>query len=195
MVGVTRSHHRRFAYDKDRHYPSSSRRWRSCHRRSCGRHRRCCSGAQLYDEHGNDPVHQQHSNHAVCHDHNTVDHHDAQDADATAGIRRSPMPEHGQQVRFGLQFGLWVEFGLGLRRRSSGRRYHRVVMKAHCGLPVVRMAMRIEPPGRVSSGRRSVVHAARVSASAVASGAGATASGVSEPWIGRTLSVPIPSAA
>lgn len=128
MVGVT-THHRRFAYEKQRHYPSRSRRWRSGHWRSRCRYRRRRGGAELHDEHY-DPVHKQRVEYP---DDDTVEYHndtvvdDAEDTDIAARICRSPLPEHGQQVRLGLlQLGLWLELGFGLRRRSSGGRHHAV---------------------------------------------------------------------
>jgi hypothetical protein len=128
MVGVTVPHHRRFAYDKQRHYPSRSRRRCAGHRRSRCRHSRRRRGAKLHDEHQS--VHQQHGEYAgdddtVEHHYDTV-YHDAEDADLAAGIRRSPLPEHGRQVRLRVQLGLWLELGLGLRRRSPDRRRHPV---------------------------------------------------------------------
>ncbi len=108
MVGIPRTHYRRFAYEKDRHHPSRSRRWRSCHWRSCGRHRWSCGGAEFHDEHH--AIHEQHGDDAVD-EHHTVD--GSAVADATVGIDRSPLPEHGQQVRLRvvrLGFELW--FGL-----------------------------------------------------------------------------------
>jgi hypothetical protein len=113
MVSVTRTHHRRFAYEKQRHHPSRSRRRGSGHRRSRRRHRWRRRGAKLNDEH-DDPVHKQYGEHpvddnAVEHHHDTVD-DDTEDADSAAGIQWSPVPEHGQQVRF----GLWLELRLGL---------------------------------------------------------------------------------
>lgn len=117
MVGVTATTHRRFAYEKQRHHPSRSRRWRFGHRRSRCRHRRRRRGTKLYDQH-HDPVHKQHSDHpiddnAVKHHHDTVN-DDTEDADSAAGIQRSPVPEHGQQVRLKLGLKLWFELGFGL---------------------------------------------------------------------------------
>lgn len=103
MVGVTRYHSRRFAYEKQRHHPSRSRRWRSGHRRSRCRHCRCCRGTELHDEH-NYSVHKQYGEHPVDDDavnHDTVN---DEDADSAAGIKWSPVPEHGKQIR--LKLGL-----------------------------------------------------------------------------------------
>jgi hypothetical protein len=135
MVGVTRTDHRRFAYEKQRHYPSRSRHWCSGDRRSCCRHCRRCRGTELHDER-HDPVHKQYGDYPV--DDNAVEHHhdtvndDTEDADGAAGIHRSPVPEHGQQVWLGFKLGLWLELGFGLRRRPSGRR-HRPVVTAPWG--------------------------------------------------------------
>lgn len=107
MFGVTRSHHRRFAYETHKHDPSRSRRRCSRHRRSSGRHCRRCRGAELHDEH--EPVHHQCGNDAV-HDDNTVD-YDAEDPVPAAGLHRSPLSEYGQ-VRF--ELGIRLELGLSL---------------------------------------------------------------------------------
>ena len=102
MVGIPRTHHhRRFIYEKDRHHPSRSRRWRSRRRRSACRHRRRRGGAQLHDDHH--AVHQQYGDGAID-DHRTVD--DEAITDTTGGILGPPLPEHGQQVRVQLWFGL-----------------------------------------------------------------------------------------
>ncbi len=114
MVGVTATTHRRFAYEKQRHYSSRPRSWRSGNRRSRCRYRRRRSGTELYDEH-DDPVHKQHSDHPVndnaVHHHDTVN-DDTKDADSAAGIQRAPVPEHGQQVR--LKLWLWLELRFDL---------------------------------------------------------------------------------
>jgi hypothetical protein len=117
MVGVTATTHRRFAYERQRHHPSRSRSWRSGDGRSRGRHRRRRRGTELHYNHDN-PVHGQHGDHPV--DDSAIEHHhgavnDAtKDADSAAGIQRSPVPEHGQQVRRGLKLGFWLELGFGL---------------------------------------------------------------------------------
>ncbi len=121
MVGVTRTHHRRFAYEEQRHYPSRSRHWRSGDGRSRCRHRRRRRGTELHDEH-DDPVHKQHGDHPVDDDNDAEYHHEAVNH---TGIYGSPVPEHGKQVRLGLK--LWLELGFGLRRRPSRRCYHPVV--------------------------------------------------------------------
>lgn len=107
MVGIPRTHHWRFAYEKDRHHPSSSRSWSSCNGRRRGRYRRRGGSTELHDEHH--AVHEQHGDDAVD------DHHAVNDnavADTTVGVDGPPLPEHGQQVRFRVQFGF--ELGLGL---------------------------------------------------------------------------------
>jgi hypothetical protein len=110
MVGIPLTHHRRFVYEKDRHHSSRTRGWRSCHRRSCSRHRRSRGGAELHNEHH--AIHEQHGNDAVD-DHNPVD--DSTVADTTVGFLRSSLPEHGRQIRLRVQLGF--ELWLGLRRR------------------------------------------------------------------------------
>ena len=108
MVGVTATTHRRFAYEKQRHHPSRSRSWRASYRRSRGRHRRRRSGTEFHDKHDN-PVHSQHGEHPV--DDSAIEHHhgavndDTEDAGSAAGIQRSPVSEHGQQVRLGRKLG------------------------------------------------------------------------------------------
>lgn len=133
MVGVTRTHHWRFAYEKQRHYPSRSRHRRSGDRRSRCRHRRRRRGTEFHDGH-DDSVHKQYGDYPVDDDNGPKYHHEAVDH---AGIHRSPVPEHGQQVR--LKLGLWLELGFGLRRRPSGRRHHPVVTAP--------WGQRREPPG------------------------------------------------
>jgi hypothetical protein len=107
MVGIPRTHHRRFAYEKDRHHQSSSCCWRSGNGRSCGRHRRRRGSAELHDEHHS--VHEQHGDDAID-KHHTVD--DSAVADSTLGIAEPPLPEHGQKVRLRIRLGF--EFGFGL---------------------------------------------------------------------------------
>jgi hypothetical protein len=79
---------------------------RSCHRWSSRRYRRCGGGTQLDDVHDDDAVDSQH----VL---DSVDDHDAQDTDATAGFNRTSLSEYGQ-VRLELRIGLRLEFRLGI---------------------------------------------------------------------------------
>jgi hypothetical protein len=118
MVGVVTSyHHRRFAYEKQRHHQSRSSRRCSGHGRRRRRHCRRRRRAKFHDKR-NHSVHQCYGDDTI-HDHNAVEHHhdtvddDAEDTDAAAGIQRSPVPEHGQQVRV-IRLQLWLELGLGL---------------------------------------------------------------------------------
>lgn len=134
MVGIPRIHHRRFAYEKDRHHPSSSRCWRSGNGRSCGRHCRRRGSAKLHDEHH--AVHEQYGDDAID-KHHTVD-NDAV-ADTTLGILGPPLPEHGQQIRLRVQ--LRFEVGLGLPGWSSRGSDGSVAGPVR--------AQRIEPPGRL----------------------------------------------
>ncbi|HEY5287873.1 MAG TPA: hypothetical protein VIJ50_12275 [Solirubrobacteraceae bacterium] len=99
MVGITRYHPSEVrVYEKHRHDSSRPRRRGSGHRRSRCRHRRRRRGAEFHYEH-DDPVHKQYSEHplgdnAVHHYHDAVN-DGAQNADNTAGIQRSSVPEHG----------------------------------------------------------------------------------------------------
>jgi hypothetical protein len=150
MVGIPAPTIGGFAYEKQRHHPSRSRRWRSGHGRSRCRHRRRRRGTELHDEY-DDPIHKQRGDHAVEHHHDTVN-DDTEDADSAAGIQRSSVPEHGRQVRLGLKLGFWLELRFGLRRRPSGRRHHPVVTSP-VGPSVSVSAKRTEPPGRGSTVR------------------------------------------